>query len=169
LTIELRNATSDDLDGIVRVFLACWRGSYRGVLPDLAIEAMTDARARALWQRVLGSGVGEVLIAERTSTAGTELLGITRFAASGERADVHSLYVSPDAQGLGVGSRLLTAAVERLAWLGAIDATLWVFANNAPSIAFYRKQGWLPDGGERTQEEFGEPELRLTRRLDGTP
>ena len=168
MTVELRTASSDDLDDIVRVFLACWRDSYRGVLPATTIEAMTDQRARVLWQRVLGSEAGEVLVAERVSDAGAELLGLTRFAASGDHADVHSLYVSPDAQGLGLGSRLLNAAAERLASAGATDATLWVFANNAPSIAFYRKQGWLPDGEERTQEEFGERELRLARRLDGT-
>jgi ribosomal protein S18 acetylase RimI-like enzyme len=168
VSVELRTASSDDLDGIVRVFLACWRGSYRGVLPVPTIEAMSDERAQALWQRVLGADVGEVLVAERVSAAGAELLGITRFAASGDRGDVHSLYVSPGAQGLGIGSRLLNAAAERLASLGATDAALWVFANNAPSIAFYRKQGWLPDGGERTQDEFGEPELSLARRLDGT-
>ncbi|MEX1077971.1 MAG: GNAT family N-acetyltransferase [Homoserinimonas sp.] len=166
MTVELRNASIADLDGIVRVFLACWRESYRGVLPVPAIEAMSDERARALWQRVLGSEIGEVLVAERTGT-GTELLGLTRFAASGDRGDVHSLYVSPEAQGLGVGRRLLGAARDRLVSLGATDARLWVFANNAASLGFYRAQGWLPDGGERTQEEFGERELRLATRLDG--
>lgn len=162
MTVELRTASMADLNGIVRVFLACWRESYRGVLPAPAIEAMTDERALALWQRVLGSEVGEVVIA-----AEDEILGVTRFAASGDCGDVHSLYVSPKAQGLGVGSRLLGTASDRLAAKGATDAALWVFANNAPSLEFYRRQGWLPDGHERTQDEFGERELRLAKRLGG--
>jgi ribosomal protein S18 acetylase RimI-like enzyme len=162
VTVELRNASMADLDGIVRVFLACWRESYRGVLPVPAIEAMSDERARALWERVLGSDEGEVVVA-----SDDDLLGVTRFAFSGDHGDVHSLYVSPEAQGLGVGSRLLGAASDRLAALGATDAALWVFANNAASLEFYRRQGWLPDGQERTQDEFGERELRLAKRLDG--
>lgn len=162
MTVELRTASMADLDGIVRVFLACWRESYRGVLPVPAIEAMSDERARALWQRVLGSETGEVVVASQD-----EILGVTRFAASGNRGDVHSLYVSPDAQGLGVGSRLLRIATERLATQGVTDAALWVFANNVASLEFYRRQGWLPDGSERTQDEFGERELRLAKRLDG--
>lgn len=168
MTVTLRDATIVDLDAIVHIFLACWRENYLSVLPPSKIAAMTDERARALWQRVLSDNVGDIVVAERTTETGTEILGLTRFAVADGHAGVYSLYVSPDAQGLGVGARLLTSASERLAALGASEATLWVFAANAPSIGFYRKLGWLPDGEERTQVEFGERELRLTRNLRGT-
>lgn len=178
MPIALRAATAADLPAITRVFLACWRESYRGVLPAETIAAMNEERARELWQRVLNSAEGELLVAERFVAAavaagpphGAELLGLSRFAITAPRVGgVYSLYVSPTAQGLGLGSRLLGAASERLAELGANEASLWVFANNAPSIAFYRKNGWLPDGGERIQDEFGQPELRLSTTLGGTP
>ncbi|WP_448808860.1 N-acetyltransferase family protein [Agromyces bauzanensis] len=161
MSVTLRPATSDDRDAIVAVFLACWRESYVGVLPAAAIEAMTDARAQALWDRVLASPMGTVLVAESDGT----LQGVTRFAADseGEGGAVHSLYVSPNARGLGLGTRLLDTAYETLRAGGARSVALWVFQANAPSIAFYRGRGWLPDGGVRTQDEFGEPELRLRR------
>ncbi|MGW9629597.1 N-acetyltransferase family protein [Agromyces sp. NPDC055520] len=161
MTATLRPATSDDHGAIVAVFLACWRESYVGVLPAAAIEAMTDARAQSLWRRVLASTEGTVLVAEHDG----RVLGVTRFAPGqqGEDGAVHSLYVSPDARGLGLGTRLLDAAYESLSDGGAESVALWVFAANAPSIAFYESRGWLPDGGARTQAEFGEPELRLRR------
>lgn len=164
MNLEVRRATPDDLSGVLEVFLGCWRESYRGILPEEAIDAMTDERAEALWQRVLTDPVGEVLVAERES----ELVGITRFAVSAHedgRIDgaVHSLYVSPRAHGGGVGSALLSAATAALRDAGAEAATLWVFAANAPSIAFYRARGWQPDGATRTQPEFGEPEQRMRR------
>lgn len=161
MSAQLRTATGDDRAAIVGVFLACWRESYVGILPTTAIEAMTEKRAQALWRRVLQSTDGTVLIAEHDGA----VKGVTRFAAEsdGSGGAVHSLYVSPYVRGLGLGTQLLDAAYETLRDGGAESVALWVFAANAPSIAFYRGRGWLPDGGVRTQDEFGEPELRLRR------
>ncbi len=161
MSLDLRPATPADVDAVVSVFLACWRESYRGVLPDSTIDAMSDEKAKQLWDRALNSGDGEVLVAESAAT----VVGVTRLAVNGTEGVVHSLYVSPRSQGSGLGSQLLSAASTRLAALGVHDASLWVFAANAPSLAFYRRHGWMPDGGQRTQEEFGEAELRLVRRL----
>jgi GNAT superfamily N-acetyltransferase len=161
--IQLRPATSADVDAVVAVFLACWRESYRGLLPDSTIDAMSDEKAQQLWAGVLESGEGEVLVAESAAT----ILGVTRLSGNGAEGVVHSLYVAPDSQGRGLGLLLLSAASNRLADLGVRDASLWVFAANTPSLVFYRRHGWQPDGEQRTQDEFGELELRLVRRLEG--
>ena len=130
-----RRATTDDPDGIVATLLGCWRVSYAPVLPRRLIDAMTDERAVDLWTRVLGEG------------------------------SVSSFYVSPRAQGRKVGSGLLAAAADALLAAGSITAHLWVFRDNAPARAFYRHNGWYPDGRTRVQPEFGEPEIRLTALL----
>ena len=179
MSLQVRPATPDDLSGVLGVFLACWRESYRGVLPDAAIDAMTDERAEALWRRVLADPRGVVLLAEREG----EIVGITRYAATtgdvttgddttGDDATgddgrvdgaVHSLYVSPRAHGGGIGGALLARASDELRAAGAEAATLWVFAANAPSIGFYESKGWHADGATRTQPEFGEPEQRMRK------
>ncbi|WIY82445.1 GNAT family N-acetyltransferase [Propionimicrobium sp. PCR01-08-3] len=159
--LTLRVASPDDLDRIVRVFLECWRQSYVGVLPSSVIDEMTDGRADALWQRVLASHEGEVVVAED----GRELLGLTRYARIGNKGAVHSLYVAPGVHGQGVGGRLLGHAETRLHAQGASVVRLWVFAANAGSLGFYRAHGWQPDGEQRVEDEFGEPELRLTKAL----
>lgn len=160
MTVVVRAATGEDRDAVVAVFLACWRESYSGILPEPVVAAMTDERATTLWTRVLAA-TGRVLVAERDGT----VLGVTRFDS--EEGVVHSLYVAPAEQGLGVGTRLLDTAFETMRSHGAASASLWVFAANGPSLAFYRSRGWLPDGRTRTQEEFGQPELRLSRRAEG--
>lgn len=163
MSLQVRPATPDDLSGVLEVFLACWRESYRGVLPDAAIDAMTDERAEALWQRVLSDPVGAVLVAERDGV----VVGITRYATTpGEgriSGAVHSLYVSPRSHGGGIGGALLARATAELQDSGAEAATLWVFAANLPSIGFYESKGWRPDGAIRTQPEFGELEQRMRR------
>lgn len=159
MTLEVRRATPDDLSGVLGVFLGCWRESYRGILPESAIDAMTDERAEILWRRVLADPVGEVLAAERDGA----IVGVTRYAATAGEGTVHSLYVSPRAHGGGVGTALLSAAADALRAAGADAATLWVFAANAPSIRFYESRGWRADGLTRTQPDFGEPEQRMRR------
>ena len=164
MSLLVRRATPDDLSGVLEVFLACWRESYRGVLPDAAIDAMTDERAEALWRRVLAADDGVVLVAEREGG----IVGITRYAATRGLdglvcGAVHSLYVSPRAHGGGIGGALLAHATDGLRDAGAEAATLWVFAANLPSIGFYEAKGWHPDGTTRTQPEFGEPEQRMRK------
>jgi ribosomal protein S18 acetylase RimI-like enzyme len=161
VSVELRVAGSQDLAGIVTVFLDCWRQSYRGVLPDRLIDRMSDDAAGELWRRALTAPDATVVVATRDSV----VLGVTRFALQGSTGLVHSLYVSPDARGLGLGRRLLERAAADLAAAGADTATLWVFADNTGSIGFYGACGWLPDGATRVQEDFGEPEIQLRKAL----
>lgn len=171
MTLRCRPATTGDIDGIVAAFLGCWLVSYAAVLPRSLVDAMTPRRAGALWTRALAEAAdGEVIVAESTDRSGPGIIGVTRWGlvpTGGDVPDgvVHSLYVSPPAHGQGVGSALLEVATERLAAAGVASARLWVFRDNAPSVAFYRRSGWLPDGSTRVQPEFGEPEICLTKKL----
>ena len=159
-----RFATAADLDGIVETFLACWRESYAVVLPQRLVQGMTDDRAVELWTRVLDEAAGaDVLVAESREASGRVILGLARIGAGAQRDGlIHSLYVAPHAHGRGIGSRLLASASDALISLGSVTAHLWVFRDNAPSVTFYKHHGWNPDGRTRVQEEFGEPEIRLS-------
>lgn len=160
----IRPANAHDRDAIVDVFLACWKTSYAGVLPQTLIDGMDRTQATALWSRVLAEPKHGVLVGVDADSG--EVLGVTRWApGDGTVGFVHSLYVSPAAQGRRLGARLLGAAAEELVLAGCTEGKLWVFRDNAPSIGFYRSQGWSPDGETRVQPEFGEPELRLSRPL----
>ncbi len=161
MTVALREATADDLDAIVEVFLGCWHESYRGVLPSHLVDSMTDEKATNLWQQGLSAPGATVVVAMRGDT----VLGVTRYTLDGATGLVHSLYVSPRAQGLGLGRKLLDRAAADLAAAHATSATLWVFADNEPSIGFYGACGWLPDGETRVQEQFAEPEIQLRKAL----
>jgi len=167
MPITFRPATMNDLEDIVAVFLLCWRESYTGVLPQRLVDAMTDKQANDLWTRVLGeSAPGEVIVAESDEASRATILGVARIAVgTGEQGSVHSLYVSPQAQGKGVGSQLLSTACDALSAARVETVRLWVFQDNAPSIAFYRHNGWIPDGQTRVQEAFGEPEIGLGKTL----
>lgn len=162
--VTIREARPDDLEAVSRVFLACWVVSYAGVLPARVVSLFDERSARELWRGSLES--------PRPGTTGLvadvhgRACGITRLGTDPDEPDaghIFSLYVDPAVQGSGVGGRLLSAAIERLEAAGHATITLWVFAANEPARRFYARHGFLPDGGERVEAAFGEPEIRLRR------
>jgi ribosomal protein S18 acetylase RimI-like enzyme len=162
--LSLRPARAEDLDAIADLFLACWRTSYRGVLPTQVVEIYGPDQARSLWRRSLVDAADErqVVVAERS---GGEVLGVITTGRDPEHREwghIFSLYVHPRAQGRGVGSRLIALAIERFREAGLSTASLWVFEANAGARAVYEHLGWLPDGARRFEPGYGEPEIRLT-------
>jgi ribosomal protein S18 acetylase RimI-like enzyme len=163
--IVIREARPDDLAAVAATFLACWRTSYAGFLPPDVIAVYDPASARELWRRTLARPAADatVFVAER---GGRDVLGVIRIGPDPDEpasGHVFSLYVHPDAQGLGLGTLLLDAAVARFRGDGLPDATLWVFAANAAARGFYARQGWHADGAGRIEPQYREPELRLRR------
>jgi ribosomal protein S18 acetylase RimI-like enzyme len=163
--VTIREARPDDLEAVSRVFLACWIVSYGAVLPERVVGLFDERTALELWRGPLES--------PRPGTTGLvaevrgRVYGITRLGADPDEpaaGHIFSLYVDPATQGLGVGGRLLGEAIERLEATGRTTVTLWVFAANEPARRFYARHGFLPDGGERVEAAFGEPEMRLRRR-----
>ena len=159
MTMRLRPATAEDLPAVVAVFLACWRVSYRGLLPDEVLGRMTDEGAERLGREALADPGASVLVAEDD----TRVVGVTRWTAGD--GTVQSLYVDPGHQGAGTGRALLDAAVAALAEGGAHRARLWVFAANTAARGFYARHGWHPEGTVRTQPQFGASELALVREI----
>jgi ribosomal protein S18 acetylase RimI-like enzyme len=161
----LRVAGPDDADQLTTVFLDCWRISYAQVMPASLVESMTGPKARALWADAL-ERPGETIVAATQDEPPHALVGFVGFQLQQDGGGyVSSLYVSPHLQGGGVGRLLLGAAEKGLRDSGARTARLWVFEANAPSRAFYLRQGWKPDGRRETLPEWGQPQLGLAKDL----
>jgi len=166
--VQTRWAHFGDHSAITEVFYACWTQSYRGVLPNRLVDSLSRNDASKLWQRVLTEAApGELVLAVAGTGVNEQVLGVLRLDPADASTDdsgwgmIHSLYVSPSAQGRGVGTLLLNVARGSLEESGCTQARLWVFRDNHPSRKFYHAQGGLPTGQERVQPEFGEPEIQL--------
>ncbi|MNH98542.1 putative acetyltransferase [compost metagenome] len=72
------------------------------------------------------------------STEGTENL-----------AEISSIYLLKEYQGLGYGKGLLDWGLERLRERGYQKVILWVLEENKHAIRFYERQNFKPDGTER--------------------
>ncbi len=74
---------------------------------------------------------------------------------SGFCAEVTMLYVSPEAQGAGIGSQLLSGATEILEDFGYRWLAIWVVEQNERARRFYRLHGLNFDGARRTDPVGG--------------
>ncbi len=159
----VRVAGLDDADAFRTVFLDCWRVSYAQIMPPALIESMTSERADELWQNALGSGTDTYVAAVDDDD---RIVGFAGFRLDEPTVGyVSSLYVSPFTQGGGFGRLLLTRCEDELRSLGAERARLWVFEQNEPSRAFYTRLGWSLDGRRETLDEWGEPQVGMSKEL----
>lgn len=76
-----------------------------------------------------------------------------------------SMWISPDARGLGGGEALVEAVVGWCRGIGANCVQLWVTETNAPAIALYERTGFTATG--ETQPLPSNPAL-MERRMSRT-
>ena len=129
------------------VFVAAWRGGYRGIVPDDVIDAWTVERAR---EELDGRDALDVDIVT------DEVDGFVRYRPG----YIASLYVHPAAAGRGVGTALLRHA---LADIGDTPVRLWVFEANARARSLYERDGFRPDGARTVDARWRTPQIRLLR------
>ena len=76
----------------------------------------------------------------------------TDLASHGELC---ALYVHPDAWGGGIGVALVSAARQELVEQGFRHGIVWALAGNVRADRFYRNDGWVPEGTQRTDTVWG--------------
>jgi ribosomal protein S18 acetylase RimI-like enzyme len=159
--VALRAASPRDAGELAGIFVRCWRSAYRGVVADEIIDGLAVPKLEAWWRSLVEEAASHVVVAGREGRA----LGMARFGSDpddGRRGHLYSLYVDPAESGAGIGRVLLEHATAQLAAAGYETATLWVFAANERAIRLYRAAGWIGDGAERVESEWGVPERRMT-------
>lgn len=150
------------------VHVASWRETYRGTLvPDAVLDAPDFLSIR---ERFWAGALTDPRWAEnRISVAEVDgrLVGI---AMSGPVVDqewtqhVHVLYVLAQHHGAGVGAALLGSILD-----DAQHAALWVGDPVPRAQAFYRKNGFVPDGTVKIDEGIRELRMRRTAHWRDSP
>jgi ribosomal protein S18 acetylase RimI-like enzyme len=155
----MRPANRADLPALAEVFIAAWRGGYRGVVPDDVIDAMDATVAETELAPSVDAADRTTLVA---LDADGDIVGFTIFGPDRDRdaGYLASLYVSPMAGGRGIGWSLLNAAVEGMP---GVDITLWVFAGNVRARRLYERAGFHPDGTELTDPRWRAVQIRYRR------
>ena len=143
-SIHVRPAVPSDAAGIARVRVEGWRTTYRGIVPDAYLDAMSVEDSEALWRRVLGAPPN------RTSTVVAEDAGgVVGFASAlalpeprfGLDAELTAMYLVSDCQRAGIGRQLVRSVAVAQQAHGATGFLTWVIAKNRGARTFCEGSG----------------------------
>ena len=154
----IRPATEADCAEIGRVHVAAWRETYRGLVPDPVLDALSEEARAAQWRSGLARGAKGPIVFVAEATDGS-LIG---FGAAGPARDpklacdseVSALYILQSGQRRGIGRALLLQLAETLRRRGRRTMGLWVLAANSPARRFYEKLGGIA-GATRSDQSDG--------------
>lgn len=156
--ILIRAAVAADAPDLARLHVESWRESYRGVMSD---ERLDDPGFIERRERFWAAALTDERYSSNTVVTATLDGAIVGVAMCGPPSDDHAtwakqLYTYAAVHGRGAGSALLNAVVDPQDTVG-----LWVADLNPRAQAFYRKQGFVPDG--TTKVEDGVREVLMIR------
>lgn len=166
-----RHATIEDAAGIADIHVRTWQSTYRGLLPEDALAAMTPEQRLPIWVRIFSNPNSplRVFVAERNDAlVGFVSIGPAQVATEeADAGELFAIYVDPARQGTGVGRALMARAEAAMIDAGVDLAILWVMEGNERAQRFYHEHGWLPDGAAKDDVLFDVPvrEVRFRKRL----
>jgi len=152
VTLLFRRAKPEDAPGIADLHTRSWRTAYRGLLPDAYLDGPLLQERQSHWETTLPQARADdfILVAEE----GDRLAGfIAAWCNDTSKAYdpygnypgifVDNLHVDPDGRGKGLGRQLLLKTLEHAQTLPDLDPSLWlwVMADNARALGFYRALG----------------------------
>jgi GNAT superfamily N-acetyltransferase len=165
----LRAAVPSDAFAISRVHVRSWQAAYRGLLPDEYLDGLrAEERAEKYDFTNPDKYAPHTIVAEVDGLiVGFATTSRSHDASLADFGELCALYVDPVYWRKGYGVALVAEARSRLFSLGFENALLWVLKGNVRADRFYRKDGWQPDGIEKSETMWGTQvvELRYLRHM----
>jgi ribosomal protein S18 acetylase RimI-like enzyme len=156
----IRAATEADSAAIGRVHVAAWRETYRGLIPDQVLAALSAEQRTQQWRSGLARGTQGPIVFVAEDPQGA-LIGFAAAGAAREpdrnwQAEITALYILQNSQRQGIGTALLRRLSTALQENGRRAVGLWVLTANAGARAFYESIGGRPVG-QKTDQSDGWP------------
>lgn len=139
----IREATAEDALLISRIIASSWQGAYQELIDPVYLSRLPDEYWLPSMRTWLDSGRMYGFIAEENGQpAGCIVYGRGRDEDYADWGEIVSLYVLPGMMGRGVGSALLTNALDVLHADGFDRVYLWAIEGNARAERFYLHHGF---------------------------
>ena len=141
LVISIRRARSEDAAALSGVFDATWREAYSGIIPGVALERMLARRGPRWWLSTIGRGRPLVVLDVAETIAGYCSYGRCRDRSLPAEGEIDELYLAPEYQGLGFGTRLFRAVRNDMRDRDMKRIAVWSLSENERARAFYARLG----------------------------
>lgn len=128
---------------IASVLVTTWRATFRGIISDAYLDAMTveaQAIGHARRMRVPGSFLMVAVDLSQGRVIGFANYGRARGMPPAFDRELYELYLLPEFHGAGIGSALVRTVAVHCREMGASSLFAWVLAQN-PNRAFYERMG----------------------------
>ena len=163
----LRTPSMDDVEGFATLHVRVWQDTYRGLMDDDVVDALSVDGFRPVWYSICkayaegsvpedGRSITVALLEEEP--VGFLMHGPARDEDAPEEHQVWALNVAPEHHGSGLAQRLMDEV------FGDGPAYLWVASGNERAIRFYERHGFGLDGTESSDQHDGLVEVRMVRR-----
>ena len=145
MTITIRLAGLEDAPGIAKVHVDSWRTTYKGLIDDEFLAGLSYERRTQVWTQSLADPqIASFLYVAETDTG--EIVGFVSAGPEHEgdpnyRGELYAIYLLQQAQGQGLGQKLMETAMHELYERGFSSMLLWVLKDNLPSRKFYEAVG----------------------------
>lgn len=160
--VVLRTASADDAERLSALDVAIWRASYGDILSRDLLDGLEDSPFHdpryfaAIIDRI---GLDEWLW---VIEAGGDAVGFCHFGGCRDPAEpgggeIERLYLLPEAQGRGIGTRVLSAAAHRLVDERLTPIRTTVFEDNLRARRLYERLGGQCLGRRIVFEDAGRP------------
>ena len=119
------------------------RGAMRtGVLfPAVKLERMIARRGPQWWHSAIIRGSRLLVLDFDETIGGYASYGRNRVPSLHYGGEIFELYIAPEFQGVGFGTRLFEVARKDLAEHGYSSFLVWALADNERAVQFYLKLG----------------------------
>lgn len=141
LTVDIRKAEPRDADAIADVHQAAWRGAYQGIIPHRALNTMIGRRGPQWWAHAIRRATSILVVEVGGKVAGYATIGRNRAKELSQQGEIYELYLKPECQGIGLGTRLFAAARARLLAHGMKGLVVWALEDNVGALGFYTGAG----------------------------
>lgn len=159
----VRPAKPQDAPEIGFVHYTAWQETYTGLIDRSFLDTRTVQRSTAMAEREWANMAVAVADGRVVGFCGC---GEARDADLRDAGEIQGIYLLRGFQRRGLGRALLADALDRLRAAGYKTAYLWVLSTNENARRFYEKNGFAPDGAEKTAV-LGTPvsEVRYVHKL----
>lgn len=140
-TIDIRKAEPSDAQAIAEVHHAAWQGAYAGIIPHKALAKMIGRRGSDWWENAIRRAATVLVVEIGGKVAGYTTVGKNRARELPQQGEIYELYLRPEYQGVGLGSRLFAAARRKLADHGLKGMVVWALEENINAVSFYSGAG----------------------------
>lgn len=162
----IRPLVESDFDAVISIVNQNWKNVYTGyVNQELLNDAGCYERGQQLKQDFINHRLSEYVWEESGQILGLLSMGATADVDKASDFEIWRIYIAAEAQGCGIGGRLLAFAEQTAKENGYAEIIIWAFSKNTRAITFYQKYGYQVDKEEYLDAPYLTNGTRLLKNI----